>query len=154
VFVFDVEFTKPSVRERVHCFRETTGEILWVYAYDETYGEWAYVAERGAGPTATPIIEDDRIYVVGANGYTHCLDVKTGEVIWEKNIGREYRVLEMSCRPSPLIDGSLLIIFTGAKSDASVMALNKETGKEVWKGLDDPVSNSSPIVITAGGKRQ
>src|SRR5206468_3316187 len=102
----------------------------------------------------TPIVEQERIYVVGAYGYVHCLDVKTGRVIWEKHIGREYQVAEMSCRPSPLIEGSLLIVFTGAKPGASVLALDKQTGKEVWKALDDPVSNSSPIIITAAGKRQ
>jgi len=154
VFVFDVELIKPTARERLHCFDEKTGKILWVYAYDEPYGDRAYVPERGAGPTATPIVEGDRIYVVGANGNTHCLDVKTGNLIWEKNIGREYQVAEMSCRPSPLIDGSLLIVFTGAKPGASLLALDKETGKEVWKALDDPVSNSSPVIMTAGGKRQ
>ena len=154
VFVFDVELIKPTARERLHCFEEKTGKILWVYAYEEKYGEWSYVPERGAGPTATPIAEGDRIYVVGANGYTHCLDVKTGMVLWEKNIGREYQVAEMSCRPSPLIEGSLLIVFTGAKLGASVLALDKQTGKEVWKVLDDPVSNSSPIIISAGGDRK
>ena len=110
--------------------------------------------ERGAGPTATPIVEHDRIYVVGAYGYVHCLDVETGTVLWEKHIGREYEVAEMSCRPSPLIEGSLLIVFTGAKPGASVLALDKQTGKEVWKALDDHVSNSSPIVITSAGRRQ
>jgi outer membrane protein assembly factor BamB len=99
-------------------------------------------------------VEGQRIYQVGANGYTHCLDVKTGAVIWEKNIGREYEVVEMSCRPSPLIEGSLLIVFTGAKPGASVMALDKGTGKEVWRALDDHVSSSSPIVVTSGGRRQ
>jgi outer membrane protein assembly factor BamB len=154
VLVFDVELIKPTARERLHCFDETTGKVLWVYAYEEKYGEWTYVPERGAGPTATPIVESGRIYIVGANGNTHCLDVETGKVIWQKNIGREYQVAEMSCRPSPLIDGSLLIVFTGAKPGASVLALDKQTGKEIWKALDDPVSNSSPILITAGGRRQ
>jgi outer membrane protein assembly factor BamB len=154
VFVFDVELIKPVARERLHCFEEKTGKILWVYAYDEPYSEWTYVPERGAGPTATPIVEDGRIYIVGANGNTHCVGVKSGKVIWEKNIAKEYQVAEMSCRPSPLIDGSRLIVFTGAKPGASVMALDKLTGKEIWKALDDLVSNSSPIVITAGGARQ
>ncbi len=154
VFVFDVELIKPMARERLHCFEEKTGKVLWVYAYEEKYADWTYVPERGAGPTATPIVEGNRIYIVGANGNTHCLDVKTGKVLWEKNIGREYQVAEMSCRPSPLIEGSLLIVSTGAKPGASVLALDKMTGKEVWKALDDPVSNSSPIIITAGGRRQ
>lgn len=153
-FVFDVELIKPTARERLHCFDAKTGKVLWLYAYEEPYGDWAYVPERGAGPTATPIVDSNRIYVVGANGYTHCLHVKTGKVIWEKNIGREYQVAEMSCRPSPLIEGSLLIVFTGAKPGASVLALDKQTGKEVWRALDDPVSNSSPIIISAGGQRQ
>jgi len=154
VFVLDVELIKPVARERLHCFDEKTGTVLWVYACDEKYSEWTYVPERGAGPTATPIVEGDRIYIVGSNGNTHCVNAKTGKVIWEKNIGQEYQVAEMSCRPSPLIEGRLLIVFTGAKPGASVMALDKETGKEVWKTSDDPVSNSSPIIIAAGGKRQ
>lgn len=153
VFVFDVELVKPTARERLHCFNEKTGKVLWVYAYEEPYGDWAYDPERGAGPTATPIVEGDRIYCVGASGRTHCLNVKTGKVVWEKNIGREYQVAEMSCRPSPLIDGNLLIVFSGAKPGASVLALDKQTGKEVWKALDDLVSNSSPIIMTGGRKQ-
>src|SRR5438552_87725 len=154
VCVSDVELIKSSPRERVHCFEEKTGKVLWVYGYKENYLEWTYVPERGAGPTATPIVEQERIYVVGAYGYVHCLDVKRGTVIWEKHIGRQYEVAEMSCRPSPLIEGSLLIVFTGAKPGASVLALDKQTGKGVWKALDDHVSNSSPIVITFAGRRQ
>ena len=154
VFVFDVELTKPTSRERLHCFEEKTGKGLWVFSYEEHYGEWTFVPERGAGPTATPIVEEGRIYTVGANGYVHCLDAKTGKVFWEKNLWHEYTVEEMGCRPSPLIEGSLLIVFTGARPGATVLALDKQTGKEVWKALDEHASNSSPIVITSGGRRQ
>jgi outer membrane protein assembly factor BamB len=154
VFVFDVEMTKPTSRERLHCFEETTGQVLWVFSYEEHYSEWTFVPERGAGPTATPIVEQDRIYTVGANGFIHCLDLKTGKVVWEKNLWKEYKLAEGSCRPSPLIEGSLLIVFTGAKPGATVMALNKLTGEEVWKALDENASNSSPIVISSGGRRQ
>jgi outer membrane protein assembly factor BamB len=154
VFVSDVELIKPSPRERVYCFDEKTGKVLWIFGYKENYLEWTFVPERGAGPTATPIVEQERIYVVGAYGYVHCLDVKSGNVIWEKHIGREYEVEEMSCRPSPLIEDTLLIVFTGAKPGATVLALDKQTGKEVWKALDDHVSNSSPVAITSAGRRQ
>ncbi len=35
-----------------------------------------------------------------------------------------------------------------------VVALDKQTGKEVWKALDDSKSSSSPLIVVAGGKRQ
>jgi len=154
VFVLDVELTKPKSRERLHCFDEKTGKVLWVFGYEEHYGEWAFVPERGAGPTATPIVQQGRIYTVGANGYVHCLEMKTGKVIWERNLWQEYELEEMGCRPSPLIEGSLLIVFTGAKPGATVLALDKQTGKEVWKALDEHASNSSPVVINSAGRRQ
>ncbi len=154
VFLSDVELIRPSARERVRCFDAKTGKVLWTYAYEEKYAEWTYVPERGSGPTATPVVENGRLYVVGAYGRTHCLNVRTGAVLWKKEIGQDYQVAEMSCRPSPLIDKSLLIVFAGAKPGASVLALDKQTGKEVWKALDDPVSNSSPMITTAAGRRQ
>lgn len=78
----------------------------------------------------------------------------TGAVIWEKNLGEVYEVGTMQCRPSPLIECGLLIVFVGAKPAASVIALDKLTGREVWKTLGEPVSSSSPLVIAAGGHRQ
>src|SRR3954462_2509885 len=39
VFIFDVELIKPTARERLHCFDEKTGKVLWVYAYEEPYGD-------------------------------------------------------------------------------------------------------------------
>lgn len=153
VFVFDVDLVKPA-RERLRCLDAKTGKVVWDFSYEEPYEEWAYVPERGAGPTATPVVEGGRIYAVGANGWTHCLDRRSGKPVWDKRIGKELEVLEMSCRPSPLIEGELLIVFTGAKPGASVMALDKKTGMEVWRALDDTVSNSSPIVISSGKKRQ
>src|SRR6266487_2727864 len=46
VFVFDVELAKPLSRERLHCFEEKTGKVLWLYAYEEKYGDWSFVPER------------------------------------------------------------------------------------------------------------
>src|SRR5437773_9102636 len=70
-----------------------------------------------------------------------------GKTIGIRNRGAEFRA-------SPLIQENLLILFTGGKPGACVIALDKKTGKEVWKALDETVSNSSPLVILTGGKRQ
>jgi len=66
----------------------------------------------------------------------------------------KYEIPELSCRASPLIEGNLLIVCAGGKPGACVIALDKRTGEEVWKALDEPMSNSSPLLIVAGGERQ
>jgi outer membrane protein assembly factor BamB len=73
-------------------------------------------------------------------------------MIWEKQL--PYEIAALSCRASPLIERDLLIVCAGGKPAACVIALDKRTGREVWKALDEPMSNSSPLVIEAGGQRQ
>jgi outer membrane protein assembly factor BamB len=53
-----------------------------------------------------------------------------------------------------LIEGSLIIWVIGGQPDACVVALDKNTGKEVWRALSDKWTYSSPVVINAGGQRQ
>ena len=154
VFVTDADLTKPPGKERIHCFDETTGKPLWTYVYDVKYPEWAFVPGQNGGPCATPVAEAGKLYVIGANGHVHCFDAKKGTVLWEKDLWKKYQMREWVCRASPLIEGEFLILFTGAKPKGCVMALDKKTGKEIWKALDEAVSNSSPLVINAGGKRQ
>src|ERR1051325_3564143 len=150
-----LETEPPGRREHLtayRCFKESTGKPLWSRAYELVYPDWAFIPEKGVGPAATPIVEDGKIYSLGRSGLVDCLDARNGKVIWEKQ--SEYEIGELSCRSSPLIEGNLLILFTGAKPGACVIALDKRSGKEIWKALNDTVSNSSPLVIVAGGKRQ
>jgi outer membrane protein assembly factor BamB len=153
-YLADAEYTAPTVRERLLCFDAETGKPLWTFAYEVKYPEWAFVPGQSNGPTATPVVAGGKVYMVGVTGDVHCLEALTGTVLWKDDLKARYEVREMACRPSPLIYRHLLILFTGAKPGAAVLALHKDTGKEVWKALDDPVSNSSPIIAEAGGRRQ
>jgi outer membrane protein assembly factor BamB len=154
VFVTDAELSKRPGKERIHCFEETTGKLLWTYTYGVKYPEWAFTPGQAGGPCATPIAADGKVYMIGANGHVHCLDARKGVVLWERNVAKDYHLEDWMCRASPLIEGNLLILFTGAKPGACVLALDRKTGKEVWKALNEKVSNSSPLVIDAAGKRQ
>jgi outer membrane protein assembly factor BamB len=87
-------------------------------------------------------------------GHLFCFDARNGELLWKKRLDQDYQVPEFSGTPSPLIEGDLLIVFIGGKPKACVIAFEKDSGKEVWKALDEPPTYSSPIALTAGGKRQ
>jgi outer membrane protein assembly factor BamB len=154
VYVTDSELAKPKARERVLAFDAVTGKQLWSYAYDVDYPEAAFDEKYPRGPISTPIVADGRIYTWGPAGILFCLDALKGEVVWQKDIQKEYPNSYLDTAGSPLIEGNFLIVPVGAKPDACVIAFDKNTGQEIWKALDEEASASSPIVVSSGGKRQ
>ncbi|MCB1096630.1 MAG: PQQ-binding-like beta-propeller repeat protein [Verrucomicrobiae bacterium] len=154
VFLADSEVSKPSAKERLHCLEESTGRTLWTHAYDVVYEDWAYDPTQEIGPVATPIVEEGKVYTVGRVGDLYCLETSIGRALWRRNLAKDYDVAFSAGMPSPLIEGDKLILFIGGKPEACVVALEKDTGKEIWKALDESLTFSSPIVVSVGGKRQ
>jgi outer membrane protein assembly factor BamB len=154
VYVTASELAKPVARERVHCFDEATGRPIWSHAYAVTYPDWAFEEASKKGPDSTPIVRDRKLYTLGAVGHLHCFDAATGEVLWQRDLQKDYPASELRCTPSPLIEGDLLILSVGAAPAATVIAFDKNTGKEVWTSIDERATYSSPLCITAGGARQ
>ncbi len=148
VYLTDSVVVKPQAKERVHCFDETSGKALWSHVYEAAYEEWAFDPKQEVGPVPTPIVRNGKVYTVGRRGDLFCLDAKTGDVLWQRKLEKDYQA------GSPLIEGELLILFYGGQPGACVIALHKDTGKEVWKALDETWTYSSPIVIFSGGKKQ
>jgi outer membrane protein assembly factor BamB len=154
VYLADSVVVKPKAKERLRCLDETTGKELWTHVYEVGYEAWAFDPEQEIGPVATPIVQNGKVYTVGRCGHLICLDARNGDVIWRRNLETDYQVAFGPGSPSPLIDGDLLIHFIGGKPGACVIGLNRNTGREVWRALDESLTFSSPIVITSGGKRQ
>ena len=154
VYVTDVQKNAPAARERVLCFEEATGKLLWSHQYAVDYPDWAFDPGTG-GPRATPIIRDGKLYTLGALGHLFCLDAVKGRVVWEKSLAREYGVKEFTgITASPLIEDGLLMLYLCGKPAACVVAFDKNSGKEAWRALDDSFTYSSPTIVTAGGRRQ
>ena len=98
VYLTDMRLEKPKAWERIQCFKESTGKLLWSRESELVYPEWAFIPEHGGGPAATPIVEDGKIYSLGRNGQVDCLDARSGKVIWEIQLGGKYEIGELSCR--------------------------------------------------------
>ena len=157
VFVTDCELgpkEKRQAKERVHCFDEASGQLLWAYSYEVKYPDYAWPpdADPGQGPAPTPIVKDGKVYTVGGMGHLFCFDTLEGKVLWTKDrLNGDFCI-----RGSPLIEGDLLIVPKGygVSKGTGIVAFNKDSGKEIWTALEDGGYNSSPLVIAAGGKRQ
>ncbi|RQW04080.1 alcohol dehydrogenase, partial [candidate division KSB1 bacterium] len=126
------------------------GKVKWKTTVSEYWGK-SYPDAR-----TTPTIDGDRLYVNSGRGNVACLNVKDGKIIWQvqtvKEFGGEYH--SWGIAESPLIVGDLVIATPGGK-EASVVALDKKSGKTVWTsfGLSDRGSYCSPILVEYGGKK-
>ncbi len=154
VFLHDSDLSDYPGKEQIHCWDEVTGKVNWTHIYEVAYEDWAFEPTQEIGPVATPIIQNGKIYCLGRLNNLFCMDVRNGEVLWKRDLVKDYEVAFSPGMPSPLIEGDLLILFIGVKAGASVLALHKDTGQEVWRSLDERLTFSSPIVMTSGGKKQ
>ena len=111
--------------------------------------------------SCTPFIEEGRVYIhFGAYG-TACLDPASGKKIWERT--------DLECDhfrgpgSSPVVYGDLLYLTFDGYDQQYIIALDKLTGKTVWKkdrGIDFGTTDgdakkgySTPILIEAGGRK-
>src|SRR5262245_2051782 len=155
VYLCDSVYHPAKARERIRCFDEKTGAVLWTYDYEVNYDEYWHQPEMKDGVRATPTVRDGKLFSIGADGDLVCLDAVRGSEIWKKKLVTEYGLGDhRTCTPSPLIEEDLLIVVIGGKPEASVVAFDRNTGKEAWRALSDRWTYSSPIVLEAGGKRQ
>jgi len=155
VFLTDVELTRPDTKERVLCFDENSGEPIWTFAYAAEYDE-SRPGQPTQGPIPTPICHNGKVYTIGRSDL-HCLDAASGNVLWKKALDQEYQSQERLTYASPLIEGKLLIIYSGRFSDEAtdcVIAIDKDSGKTAWRAVTDYAAMSSPIIVSAAGKRQ
>lgn len=137
--------------ERILCLDETNGEVIWKHEHSVRY-----TISYPSGPRCTPIIEGDRVYTLGSEGHLFCFNLDNGEVIWSKELKEEYGTGSALWGYSahPLIDGENLITLAGGKG-SHIVALNKNTGEEVWRSLTAPEQGySPPTIIESGGTRQ
>ena len=149
-----VYFHRVGDRERVECVHPETAAKHWDFSYPTQFEDrYGY----NNGPRASPVIDGDRVYTYGAEGKLHCLRLKTGEVVWKRDIGADFKVPQdfFGTATTPLIEGNLLIVNVGAPGGPTVAAFEKLTGKQVWgAGKEWGPSYASPVPATVYGKRR
>lgn len=179
VFVTTVVAEKPRVPERDPAdgvSREPIDEIRrWVVlCLDRTSGEivWQRVAaERstahGDRPTNScaseaPVSDGERVYAYFGRVGLFCFDL-AGELIWSSKIGADGMPRDWEAASSPAFDGDRLFVVCDHADKTFLVAIDKATGKEVWRASRKEKSAwSSPYVwrnrvrtevVACGGQR-
>lgn len=138
--------------ERVLCLNEADGKLLWKQEYPCSYQGMQY----SAGPRAAPTVAQGKVYALGAAGNFHCYEAATGKELWAHDFNKEYHRSTplWGYAGHPLVDGQKVICLVGGQG-ATVVAFDKDTGKELWHALSarEP-GYCTPALIEAGGARQ
>ncbi|NOX55083.1 MAG: PQQ-binding-like beta-propeller repeat protein [Planctomycetes bacterium] len=150
----------------------------WVYVndYDEKTNEWMvrclslkdgqerwrFRERKRIRPNhlitrTVPAVDGQYVFSLDPKCVLHCLDAASGKQLWEKNLPKEYhsRIPPWYAGQCPLVEETRMLIATGG--DALVVALDKPTGKEIWRTPNPKkwqMSHASLMPAELGGVRQ
>lgn len=135
--------------EVVWALSEKDGKELWVTRLGPAVKQG--MAQGKEGPGCTPTVDGDRLYVEGSGGDLACLQVNDGKIVWQQSLTRDFggRLPTWRYNESPLVDGDKVICTPGAQN-AMMAALDKMTGKMIWKSQVPAGSDSSPETRSGG----
>lgn len=138
-------------RERLHALHIADGKMAWTHEYPVTYK-----ISYPAGPRATPTVVGDTVYMLGAEGHLTAIHAKSGKTRWSKSLKDEYKVESpiWGFCSHPLVEDGVVYVIVGGEGSVAV-ALNAETGKELWRSLSASEPGYAPAsIVDVGGTRQ
>ncbi len=132
--------------DTVFCIDAEKGQVVWKHSYDSPLDDRFFEG----GPTATPTVDDERVYSLGRQGDLFCFDAATGKIQWSKNVAQEagVRIPGWGFSASPVVHDDRLILNVGQ----SGMAIHKQTGEILWKSGDSDAGYMTPFPIQIDGR--
>lgn len=152
--------------EWVSCYDADSGQLLWHYAIPGLH----FHPLGGTGPRATPAIFEGRVYAQSAVNELVCLDMRTGDLIWNFDMLKASKSTQADFEASVawgrsaspiIVDGKILAALGGTPGNGnenstpqSLIALDAKTGTEVWRTGSAQISYSTPVVANLLGEQQ
>lgn len=133
--------------EFVMAFDAATGKKLW-----ERESGRRFSNDQGDGPRGTPVVDGTQLYSLGASGDLTSIDSATGKVAWTINVLQKFggRNIRWGLSESPLVLQDRILVNAGGRG-ASIVAIKKTDGSEIWRSGDDEAGYSSAVSATVGG---
>jgi outer membrane protein assembly factor BamB len=152
-----------------------TGKTIWEHKHPSAYTN--LMADFGAGPHTTPLVDGPYVYTIGTNAVMHCYDKKSGKVVWKHDLVEEFGapIPGRGYGASPIVyKDTIIAIVDRTRDDAegegegesaekkegppaegrSLVAFQKDSGSVAWKSRDYPTTYASPILINFQGEEQ
>ena len=155
-----------KLMETAALLNAATGKPIWQTPYAES---WQYRNIYGPGPRVAPQIDGDLVFVQGVTGTLACLTLKDGKLQWSVNYPKDFgakwfggnapgsggtAASRHGNNGPPVTDEKHIYAPAGGHNGASIVCLNKRTGKMVWKSGSDYAAYSGLMLAKLGGEQQ
>ncbi|WP_372721917.1 PQQ-binding-like beta-propeller repeat protein [Novipirellula sp.] len=165
-----VTLEQRDTTESLTCYRIGDGALLWAVSHQARHEH----PLGGIGPRSTPTIMGERVYALGATGKLWCINIKTGEEIWNADLlkiagwnqTQSETAIAWGRAASPLLVDGLCVVPLGGPSDPAIppselakagrglIAFDAASGEIRWTAGEDQISYASPMLLTLAGQRQ
>jgi hypothetical protein len=144
-----------NLRRHLVCIDRQTGKTLWDKSVEPVLPEDRYggmFAEHGYA-SHTPISDGQHVYVFFGKTGVLAFDLE-GNQLWQTNVGKQSDRRGWGTAASPVLYKNLVIVTASAESEALV-ALDKQTGKEVWRQEAGGFSGTwgTPVLVQVDADR-
>ena len=159
-------FERIGDQQVLRCLDPRTAQKKWAFSYPTDYVD---MYKYDGGPRAMPVVDGDRVYILGPEGMLHCLSVADGSIKWKLDTIKEFNVVPnfFGVGAAPVVEGDLLIVQVGGSplgsppkiapdlrgNGSGIVAFNKLTGKVVYSITDELASFSVPVMADIDGRR-
>jgi outer membrane protein assembly factor BamB len=132
--------TAEHVSLRTVCLDRGSGHVVWeTVLFDVPHPDPVHWLNSWATPT--PAVERARVYCEFGTFGTVCLEAATGKVVWKQQIRCDHQVGPGS---SPVLWRDRLFLVRDGREAQYVAALDKKTGRLLWRTERPPIDTSSP----------
>jgi outer membrane protein assembly factor BamB len=137
----------------IQAHNRSDGKIRWRKVLKELLPHEG-THQDGSYASGSALTDGERLYAYFGSRGLYALDLQ-GKLLWEKQLGTMQTRNGFGEGSSPVIFGDTLVLTWDHEGQDFIVALDKKTGKELWRtDRDEPTSWATPIVVTPGGKPQ
>lgn len=132
-----------------------TGKTVWEKTLLTATPHEGYHFRYGSFASNSPVTDGKLLYAFFGSRGIYALDIKNGNVVWQKPFGKMRMRLSFGEGVPTVLDADRLLLNFDQEDGSYFVALDKTTGKEIWKvERQEPSSWSPPAVTTVAGRKQ
>src|SRR5229473_1176839 len=138
----------------VLCLDRQTGKVLWQQIAREEVPHEGHHPTDGSFAAPSPITDGKHVFAYFGSRGLYCYDTK-GKLEWTNDFGKMRIAMSFGEGSSPALYGDTLVVNWDNEGDSFIIALDKNTGKTLWKQpREERTSWSTPLIVEYDGKAQ